>query len=102
MTQSNSMDPYDSEVYTCIRQHRCLGTDHLNFWGGGGAWVIFGETVFFFSSAGKPGNFFLDRLKDRIFFFEQSESSFFFYNHMNHHQLLIRTCISNFSFINLV
>ena len=24
----------------------------------GGAWVIFGETVFFFSSAGKPGYFF--------------------------------------------
>ena len=44
-----------------------LGTDHLNFWGGG--WVIFGETVFFFSYARTPGNDFFDRLKDRIFFF---------------------------------
>ena len=83
----------------------CIRDGPFEFLGGGGeegGWVIFGETVFF-SAAGKPEYFFFDRLKDRIFFFGQSESSFFFLDyHMNHYQSLIRTCILNFSFINLV
>ena len=45
-----------------------LGTDHLNFWEGGGGWVIFGETVFFFLLP-ENHDIFFDRLKDRIFFF---------------------------------
>ena len=69
--------------------------------GGGGAGLFLVRPSFFFFCR-KTRIFFFDRLKDRILFFGQSESSFFLDNHMNHHRSLIRTCISNFSFINLV
>ena len=72
-----------------------LGTDHLNSW----AWLIFGETIFFFSSARKPGYFFQQN-ESQHFFSDKVKAGVFFY--INHHRSLIRTCILNFSFINLV
>ena len=77
-----------------------LGTDHLNFWGGPGLFLV--RPSFFFLLPENQDIFFRQVERQDIFFSDKVKADFFFDNRMNHHQSLIRTCISNFSFINLV